>query len=232
MSPYLAFAHSGGTNSKGCHRDRATGEYHCHSARADGAYERQMDGLSRSNRSKGWNWLFLLVGVILLFGFISSIFQSKPSHRPPPRSSLPNTRPPVPRRNTECSENRNTLNFQSSVPEHVNSSEESITPKIDQIISLPWSSGSCVYDPVYQSHEKYVYVWVPKDNSAKRISIGDLVRIHTLSIHHLKDQKQNKEEVLAYKKWLSISDKREDLFEYTLSDKTYPIEQKLSDYLD
>jgi len=26
----LAFAHSGGTNSAGCHTDRQTGVYHCH----------------------------------------------------------------------------------------------------------------------------------------------------------------------------------------------------------
>ena len=25
-----ALAHSGGTNSKGCHTKRSTGEYHCH----------------------------------------------------------------------------------------------------------------------------------------------------------------------------------------------------------
>lgn len=25
-----AFAHSGGTDSKGCHHDRKTGGYHCH----------------------------------------------------------------------------------------------------------------------------------------------------------------------------------------------------------
>jgi hypothetical protein len=25
-----AFAHSGGTDSKGCHRDHKTGDYHCH----------------------------------------------------------------------------------------------------------------------------------------------------------------------------------------------------------
>lgn len=26
----IAFAHSGGTDSSGCHYDRKTGEYHCH----------------------------------------------------------------------------------------------------------------------------------------------------------------------------------------------------------
>jgi hypothetical protein len=26
----LAFAHSGGTDSKGCHHDTRTGTYHCH----------------------------------------------------------------------------------------------------------------------------------------------------------------------------------------------------------
>lgn len=25
-----AFAHSGGTDSKGCHRNHKTGDYHCH----------------------------------------------------------------------------------------------------------------------------------------------------------------------------------------------------------
>ncbi len=28
--PVVAQAHSGGTNSSGCHRERATGGYHCH----------------------------------------------------------------------------------------------------------------------------------------------------------------------------------------------------------
>lgn len=26
----IAFAHSGGTDSNGCHKDHSTGEYHCH----------------------------------------------------------------------------------------------------------------------------------------------------------------------------------------------------------
>lgn len=26
----LSFAHSGGTNSEGCHNDRKNGTYHCH----------------------------------------------------------------------------------------------------------------------------------------------------------------------------------------------------------
>lgn len=26
----LAFAHSGGTDKNGCHRDHKTGDYHCH----------------------------------------------------------------------------------------------------------------------------------------------------------------------------------------------------------
>ncbi|MFD3301457.1 YHYH domain-containing protein [Aquipseudomonas alcaligenes] len=33
-------AHSGGTNANGCHTDHSTDDYHCHSARAEGAYER------------------------------------------------------------------------------------------------------------------------------------------------------------------------------------------------
>ena len=28
--PSLVFAHSGGTNSQGCHTNRSTGDYHCH----------------------------------------------------------------------------------------------------------------------------------------------------------------------------------------------------------
>jgi hypothetical protein len=30
MASGLAFAHSGGTDSKGCHTDHRTGVYHCH----------------------------------------------------------------------------------------------------------------------------------------------------------------------------------------------------------
>ncbi|WP_156964045.1 YHYH domain-containing protein [Trabulsiella guamensis] len=26
----LSYAHSGGTNSEGCHTQKSTGEYHCH----------------------------------------------------------------------------------------------------------------------------------------------------------------------------------------------------------
>lgn len=30
LSATTAFAHSGGTDSKGCHTNHKTGEYHCH----------------------------------------------------------------------------------------------------------------------------------------------------------------------------------------------------------
>lgn len=30
MASAAAFAHSGGTDSQGCHTDRRTGAYHCH----------------------------------------------------------------------------------------------------------------------------------------------------------------------------------------------------------
>ena len=35
MSIFLAdsFAHSGGTNASGCHTNRKTGDYHCHSSK-------------------------------------------------------------------------------------------------------------------------------------------------------------------------------------------------------
>ena len=29
----VSFAHSGGTNAEGCHTNRKTGDYHCHSAK-------------------------------------------------------------------------------------------------------------------------------------------------------------------------------------------------------
>ncbi|MGP9536210.1 YHYH domain-containing protein [Halomonas sp. AOP42-E1-30] len=65
--PDLAFAHSGGTNADGCHRNRSTGDYHCHSARASGAYARQMDGLSRSGggseSSNIFWWIAIGIGV-------------------------------------------------------------------------------------------------------------------------------------------------------------------------
>ena len=34
LASSAVFAHSGGTNAAGCHHVRATGEYHCHAARA------------------------------------------------------------------------------------------------------------------------------------------------------------------------------------------------------
>jgi hypothetical protein len=30
ISSVVAFAHSGGTDSKGCHRNHKTNDYHCH----------------------------------------------------------------------------------------------------------------------------------------------------------------------------------------------------------
>lgn len=30
LTSVTAFAHSGGTDSKGCHRNHTTGDYHCH----------------------------------------------------------------------------------------------------------------------------------------------------------------------------------------------------------
>lgn len=30
LSATMAWAHSGGTNSQGCHRNHKTGDYHCH----------------------------------------------------------------------------------------------------------------------------------------------------------------------------------------------------------
>ncbi|EMX8445584.1 YHYH domain-containing protein [Pseudomonas aeruginosa] len=30
LTSFTALAHSGGTDSKGCHRNHQTGDYHCH----------------------------------------------------------------------------------------------------------------------------------------------------------------------------------------------------------
>ena len=33
LTASVSFAHSGGTNAEGCHTNRKTGDYHCHSAK-------------------------------------------------------------------------------------------------------------------------------------------------------------------------------------------------------
>jgi hypothetical protein len=60
------FAHSGGTNRDGCHRDHSTGDYHCHGKRSPGAYEKQMKGFSQS-RSVSWFWILVVVGIAYAF---------------------------------------------------------------------------------------------------------------------------------------------------------------------
>lgn len=66
----LTFAHSGGTNQNGCHTNHDSGDYHCHTERSEGSYERQMDGYRQHNANKafqvikGFSFLCLLIGPI------------------------------------------------------------------------------------------------------------------------------------------------------------------------
>lgn len=73
-----SLSHSGGTNSKGCHRNHATNDYHCHNSRPSGAYENQMEGFAKS-RSSGniFPWLLGIGVVILIFKFFISILNEQ-----------------------------------------------------------------------------------------------------------------------------------------------------------
>lgn len=89
----VALAHSGGTNADGCHNDHSNNDYHCHSARSEGAYERQMEGYAKVRR-KSENtitlWAMLIGFVFLVFKFIASASNDKASkaQAPPARSSI------------------------------------------------------------------------------------------------------------------------------------------------
>lgn len=87
-----AYAHSGGTNARGCHREHSTGDYHCHSPRAEGAYERQMDGLARRNANNSGNGLIWLILIVAVIWFLNYLFSQPGS--PPPASHLPESAPP------------------------------------------------------------------------------------------------------------------------------------------
>ena len=67
----LTFAHSGGTNQNGCHTDHDSGDYHCHSERSDGSYERQMDGYRQHNTNKAFQ---VIKGFFLLCLFVGPIY--------------------------------------------------------------------------------------------------------------------------------------------------------------
>lgn len=49
----VAFAHSGGLNSEGCHTNRKTGEYHCHRASAAKPTKRST---APSSSGAGWSY--------------------------------------------------------------------------------------------------------------------------------------------------------------------------------
>ena len=57
LVPVTASSHSGGTNAEGCHTNRSTGEYHCHTPKvpAPGAvtYCHVLDGQSRCGYARG-----------------------------------------------------------------------------------------------------------------------------------------------------------------------------------
>ena len=47
--PWNALAHSGGTNTEGCHTNRKTGEYHCHNKRKAIKQNKTTDAFSESS---------------------------------------------------------------------------------------------------------------------------------------------------------------------------------------
>lgn len=86
-------AHSGGTNRDGCHRDHSNDDYHCHSPREPGAYERQMEGYRQSRSGNGSSLLGLIVigGIAVAFYFheerkrndrSTKVNRKRPSQRP------------------------------------------------------------------------------------------------------------------------------------------------------
>lgn len=90
LSSISVMAHSGGTNANGCHTDHSTNDYHCHSARAEGAYERQMDGYARHNSGGSGKFIFWL----LLISFFAYLFGSRVIPRSPPNKTTDKAEPP------------------------------------------------------------------------------------------------------------------------------------------
>ena len=50
----LAFAHSGGLNSEGCHNNKKTGEYHCHRSNSDEVTKKV---IKQSYNRKNWKFI-------------------------------------------------------------------------------------------------------------------------------------------------------------------------------
>jgi len=75
MQPSITWAHSGGTNAQGCHKERSTRDYHCHNSRSEGAYQNQIEGYRKSrSKSPGILQFIFLGGVIFI---VMSIITSK-----------------------------------------------------------------------------------------------------------------------------------------------------------
>ncbi|MCY4489566.1 MAG: hypothetical protein OXF11_20995 [Deltaproteobacteria bacterium] len=58
-TPHFAGAHGGGLNRDGCHRETATGGYHCHPGNS-----------KSSGRDVNWETIGIVVGEILVLGTI------------------------------------------------------------------------------------------------------------------------------------------------------------------
>lgn len=70
-----AWAHGGGLDSRGCHRETATGGYHCHRGGTSNSSDTSDSGSgSDSSSSDAWKAVGAVVGGLLVLGLIGSLF--------------------------------------------------------------------------------------------------------------------------------------------------------------
>ena len=64
----FAYAHSGRTNSSGCHNVTATGGYHCHSGGSSGSTSSSKDSSSSKTRSGEESGMYVIGAAVILIG--------------------------------------------------------------------------------------------------------------------------------------------------------------------
>lgn len=95
------------------------------------------------------------------------------------------------------------------------------------VLSLPWLEGQCIYDPRYQSHDRFIYLWIPSTSDVVRITLSDYIDLHGFSAEVMTTARLNAQHYQAYQGWLKEGIREANLdFPYMLSDITYPIEHR------
>lgn len=75
--------------------------------------------------------------------------------------------------------------------------------EVSFIISLPWADGTCIYDPRYQSHERFIYLWVPDEGEVAAISLDNYIRIHGYTPTMLNEPLVDIQDYKKYQLWLA-----------------------------